>query len=680
MTREVVQRNEEERFEKYLSIIYQAFPPSRLNHFEHNLDVWRQLWRVCEISDLLVLTVDARHPLFHFPPSLYEFIVKKQKKHMVVVFNKIDLVPSAVLVSWQRFFEKRYPGVVVLMFSSHPNEDTITCEDNNIFERKKAAAGLGGRQNTRKSAPIGVKQLIHTWRVLAQDTVARREADATHRPAQVAVQSAGDSAESETDQMQHELSEKVKQSLTGLQVQDDVGALVKAIAELGVSKDDEEEEDEDVEEDQEEDEEEEEEKESPASMFGLLDDNDDEDEEETTNSKPSAPVPTTATTATTKSTSTSEDTTRTTTASATVMVRAAAQAAASHEERRLANTSDAAAPATQAEHARDKHHLFTVGLVGHPNAGKSSLINSVLGKTVVSVSNTPGHTKHLQTISTVPGAEDVQLCDCPGLVFPAADMPRPLQVLMGIFPLTNLREPYSCVQFLAERLPLVEIYALQPYVAQDSDCAIHGPMAPGGVSAIADEETFGLQAQCGETEQEYSRFAYREGKYTIVSRPGHLAHFVFGTVSSALPVAEYLSSVSGNKGKQGAAGKRGKKSGKNGKDSCDDANDIFNFNDGREDMFADLDLMLAADGVDMGSYQGYSNSQKDGAAADSAKVSAALKPRFVWSAWRICEALAVKKGWREDAGRLDTYRAGMQIIRDVIEGRLSLYFVPPELE
>ena len=35
----------------------------------------------------------------------------------------------------------------------------------------------------------------------------------------------------------------------------------------------------------------------------------------------------------------------------------------------------------------------TIGLVGHPNVGKSSIINGIMGKKVVSTSRTPGHTK-----------------------------------------------------------------------------------------------------------------------------------------------------------------------------------------------------------------------------------------------------------------------------------------------
>jgi ribosome biogenesis GTPase A len=68
--------------------------------------------------------------------------------------------------------------------------------------------------------------------------------------------------------------------------------------------------------------------------------------------------------------------------------------------------------------------LITIGLVGHPNVGKSTIVNSIVGRSVVSVSKTPGHTKHFQTIHLT---SSVRLCDCPGLVFPAV-LPKPLQV------------------------------------------------------------------------------------------------------------------------------------------------------------------------------------------------------------------------------------------------------------
>lgn len=40
--------------------------------------------------------------------------------------------------------------------------------------------------------------------------------------------------------------------------------------------------------------------------------------------------------------------------------------------------------------------VTTIGLVGYPNVGKSSTINSILQDKKVSVSATPGKTKHFQ--------------------------------------------------------------------------------------------------------------------------------------------------------------------------------------------------------------------------------------------------------------------------------------------
>ena len=85
------------------------------------------------------------------------------------------------------------------------------------------------------------------------------------------------------------------------------------------------------------------------------------------------------------------------------------------------------------------------------------MINSLVGRRVVSVSKTPGHTKHFQTIFISP---TVRLCDCPGLVFPSR-VPRPFQVVLGSYPISQVREPYSVVQLLAERLDLPKLLKLE---------------------------------------------------------------------------------------------------------------------------------------------------------------------------------------------------------------------------
>ena len=92
--------------------------------------------------------------------------------------------------------------------------------------------------------------------------------------------------------------------------------------------------------------------------------------------------------------------------------------------------------------------------------GKSSLINGLVGKNVVSTSSTPGKTKHFQTILL---SEDIELIDCPGLVFPALDKPKPLQILLGLYPIAQVREPYTAIRYLAERIPIEEVYNLNKW-------------------------------------------------------------------------------------------------------------------------------------------------------------------------------------------------------------------------
>ncbi|KAF0987162.1 hypothetical protein HZS_8015, partial [Henneguya salminicola] len=114
----------------------------------------------------------------------------------------------------------------------------------------------------------------------------------------------------------------------------------------------------------------------------------------------------------------------------------------------------------------EKKEFLTLGLVGFPNVGKSSFLNGIMGRKVASVSKTPGHTKYFQTIFIT---NNVVLCDCPGVVFPSI-IEKQWQILSGIFPLSQLREPYTSIGYLAERTDLVKILRLKhPSENEDSN-------------------------------------------------------------------------------------------------------------------------------------------------------------------------------------------------------------------
>ncbi|RVX68307.1 hypothetical protein B0A52_07310 [Exophiala mesophila] len=103
----------------------------------------------------------------------------------------------------------------------------------------------------------------------------------------------------------------------------------------------------------------------------------------------------------------------------------------------------------------------TIGLVGYPNVGKSSTINALIGAKKVSVSSTPGKTKHFQTIHL---SERVILCDCPGLVFPNFASTKAELVCNGVLPIDQLREFLGPAGLVAHRIPqkfLENVYGMK---------------------------------------------------------------------------------------------------------------------------------------------------------------------------------------------------------------------------
>ena len=118
MGKDDVEAREEVYFEHWCARIHALADEAgaEVTPFEHNLEVWRQLWRVTEFSDAVLLVTDARYPTFHLPPSL----VRELAGRAVIVLNKVDLVSAAHVRAWVAHLGRVYPGVPVVEFSSRP--------------------------------------------------------------------------------------------------------------------------------------------------------------------------------------------------------------------------------------------------------------------------------------------------------------------------------------------------------------------------------------------------------------------------------------------------------------------------------------------------------------------------------------------------------------------------------
>ncbi|EHK50676.1 uncharacterized protein TrAtP1_011209 [Trichoderma atroviride] len=128
---------------------------------------------------------------------------------------------------------------------------------------------------------------------------------------------------------------------------------------------------------------------------------------------------------------------------------------------------------------READTKLQVGLVGYPNVGKSSTINALIGAKKVSVSSTPGKTKHFQTIHL---SERVVLCDCPGLVFPNFATTKADLVTQGVLPIDQMREHTGPVGLVAQRIP-------KPFLEAIYGIKIHTrPIEEGGTGVPTGEE------------------------------------------------------------------------------------------------------------------------------------------------------------------------------------------------
>jgi large subunit GTPase 1 len=372
--------------------------------FERNIEVWRQLWRVIERSDLIVQIVDARNPLLFRSEDLEKYVKEVDpKKRNLLLVNKADMMTEEQRRSWAEYFHEQ--GINYKFFSAHLAKE--------INEGRDAMEELDARQ---------IQQQID--RNMPQKTMVNNLQDLNLK---------------EVEEEEEEWS------------------------------DEEEEEEEDDDDDQEED--------SETS--------EDEDEEEA-EAGPSA-----------------QSTLNTQILTVEEL-----------EELFLENISQ--------DSTQDRK--TTIGLVGYPNVGKSSTINALIGAKKVSVSSTPGKTKHFQTIHL---SDRVILCDCPGLVLPNFATTKAELVCNGILPIDQLREFTGPAGLVAQRIPhafLENVYGMKITMRPAEEGGAGVPTASEMLRAYAKARGFATTGHGQPDESRAARYIlkdYVSGKLLYCHPPPH---------------------------------------------------------------------------------------------------------------------------------------------------------------
>ncbi|KAJ3384105.1 hypothetical protein HDU84_003186 [Entophlyctis sp. JEL0112] len=325
--------------------------------YERNIEVWRQLWRVIEKSDLVIQIVDARNPTLFRSVDLESYVrqVDNKKKNLLLI-NKADMLTVRQREAWASYFERE--GVEYVFFSA---------------------------------------------------------ALAKRRMEEAAEAAAAEVERAEWEEKEKRVRKEISEMGIGVTIENRKGAL----------------------------------KSKASSMFAALEDlNLDE------GTDASSGVP-------------EED---------HFEDPAIIERISDEEVSNMSNESPAVQKREPNDHCDELLELIakrcpqplrpgekktTIGFVGYPNVGKSSTLNALVGAKKVTVSSTPGKTKHFQTIHL---DDQTILCDCPGLVFPSFATTKAEMVVNGVLPIDQLREHTGPATLVAQRIPrhaLSAIYGIK---------------------------------------------------------------------------------------------------------------------------------------------------------------------------------------------------------------------------
>ncbi|KAK9074187.1 hypothetical protein SSX86_006784 [Deinandra increscens subsp. villosa] len=126
---------------------------------------------------------------------------------------------------------------------------------------------------------------------------------------------------------------------------------------------------------------------------------------------------------------------------------------------------------------------ISVGFVGYPNVGKSSVINTLRTKNVCKVAPIPGETKVWQYITLT---KKIFLIDCPGVVYGSSDTETDI-VLKGVVRVTNLHDATEHIGEVLKRVKkehLERAYKIKEWEDENDFlvqlCKLSGKLLRGG--------------------------------------------------------------------------------------------------------------------------------------------------------------------------------------------------------
>lgn len=131
-----------------------------LTPYERNIELWRQLWRTLEKSDVVLILLDSRNPLLFRCEDLEKY-AQEQNCKFVLLLNKADLITKDQRKAWASYFsDKQIPA---LFFSAkNSNEKHILDDITEEVEKLNVPEELNDSDDSSENEAIFAEQLKTT--------------------------------------------------------------------------------------------------------------------------------------------------------------------------------------------------------------------------------------------------------------------------------------------------------------------------------------------------------------------------------------------------------------------------------------------------------------------------------------------------------------------------------------
>lgn len=122
--------------------------------------IWGELYKVLDTSDVIIHVLDARYPKLFLSKQILNYIKEKEYKNLILVLNKVDLVPSNITQRNIEILSKHFPTIAMHSKSLHNFYGKLDLlnllRQYKKIHKKTISVGFVGYPNVGKSSMINI--------------------------------------------------------------------------------------------------------------------------------------------------------------------------------------------------------------------------------------------------------------------------------------------------------------------------------------------------------------------------------------------------------------------------------------------------------------------------------------------------------------------------------------------